>query len=187
MAKARARVAVKVVDRGWDELRKTLDALRNRKAYVKAGVLGGDKAARPGEALTNVELALIHEYGAPSRHIPERSFIRSTFDAHREEYFALLRQLLQAVYANKLTVERALGLLGARMSADIKKRVTTGAEVPPPNAPSTLARKLAKTRKGSTGSVRTLIDTGRLIGSVAWAVVLPGRSGAANDDGGAHG
>ena len=117
--------------------------------------------------------ALIHEFGAPAANIPERSFIRSTFDAHREEYMALLRTLLQAVYVNKLTVERALGLLGARISSDIKKRVTTGAGIPPPNAPSTLARKLALTRRGSKGIPRTLIDTGRLIASVSWAVVVP--------------
>ena len=56
MPRTRAKVTVRNVDRGWNQLRKTAAAIRDRKAYVKAGVLAGVKEERPGEAMTNVEL-----------------------------------------------------------------------------------------------------------------------------------
>lgn len=35
-----------------------------------------------------------------------------------------------------------------------------------------LARKLSKTREGSTGEPRTLVDTGRMLGAVSWLVEM---------------
>lgn len=80
-----------------------------------------------------------------------------------------MARLLGHIVDGKVSVDKALNVLGAKYSAAVKNTVTQGEQIPPPNAPSTLARKLAKTARGSAGAVRTLIDTGRLIGSVTWS------------------
>lgn len=136
--------------------------------YVKVGVLGGAKDARQGGEIGNVELAMIHEFGSPKAGIPERSFIRSTFEMGKAGYVADFRRLLVAVVEGKMTVPRALGLMGLKISSDIKKRVTSGTGIPPPNAPSTIAAK---------GSSRPLIDTGRLVNSVSHEVVMTDKGG----------
>jgi len=126
----------------------------------------------PESGLTNVELAAIHEYGAPNANIPERSFIRATVRAKRPELIAFIKPRVKAIYQNKLTLEQALNQLGLFASTEMKKFVTTGDPIPPPLSPAYAARKAAKGT--SNGPVRTLIDTGRMIGALTWQVVLGG-------------
>jgi phage gpG-like protein len=113
-----------------------------------------------GEGLDNVALAVIHEFGVPQKRIPSRPFLRSTFDAKRDDWRRLLERMAPQVLRGKLSVEQALGLLGQRASADVKRRITTGSNFVP-NAPITIARK---------GSSRPLIDTGRLMNSISYVV-----------------
>lgn len=163
------KVAVTKRDFGWQALLKKARQLSKQKPYVKVGVLGGTQAHRPGEAITNVELAIIHEFGAPTKNIPQRSFIRVPFHNKIGEYKLLLRNLVKGTLTQKGTdLRRALGLLGQRIAADFKK---SAPGTPPPNAPSTLARKLAKTRPGSKGSPQTLVDTGRMVNSITYEVI----------------
>jgi hypothetical protein len=129
--------------------------------HVKAGVLGTGKNVRRKGEITNVEIALVHEYGSPKQGIPERSFIRRTWDAKRKDYVALVKQLLPAVIRGNMDAKRALGIVGAKASADIKNTVTQGPHIPPPLKEATIARK---------GSDRPLVDTGQLVNSVTWAV-----------------
>lgn len=175
---AGGKFVVNEVDRGWKKIRATLKALKDGDSYVKIGVLGSSKNMREGP-VSNVDLAVIHEFGAPRANIPERSFLRSTFDANRQQYIAELRQLMTKVYENKMTIARALGVMGLRMSTDVKKRITTGDGIPPPNTPDVFMRKLMKnsTRFNKTGAApRPLVDTGRLVNSISHEVVLSGAS-----------
>jgi hypothetical protein len=166
------KVAVRAVDKGWGELRKAAKAIKEGGSYVKVGVLGeGPKNERPGDTLDNVGLALIHEFGAPIAGIPERSFIRSSFEANRPAYVAALRKMVEQVYELKMAVPKGLGLIGAKMAADMKQRMVDPG-IPPPNAPSVYARKLAK--GSGKGEPKALIDTGRLRGSITWQVVVQG-------------
>lgn len=179
------RIKVEIKDTKTN--RKWLAELRKAAgggAFVKVGLLGGSKDRRPGEPLTNVEIGVVHEFGAPSQRIPERSFIRRAFDRNLPDYDVLLEKFARAIYDGKMPIERALGLIGAKVSADVKNTVTRGPPIPPPNAPYTLKIKEAKRREGSAGPVRTLIDTGRMIGSIAWQVFLGKRKG---DSGGGEG
>lgn len=199
-----ARFSAERIDKGLERIRKVLDSIETDKSYAKAGVMGRKAVApRPVDAdgegpLTNVQLALIHEFGAPSKGIPERSFIRAPFQKHREEYLETLRKLVKAsVYEGQITYMHALKIMGLKMATDMKKFVMSGDEVPPPNAPATLARKRAKglwklkkarqaaAKKWSAngcqgdpfadmkpqGEPRTLVDTGRMAGSITWGVV----------------
>ncbi len=156
-------------DRGWGDLKRLADKLKEAPT-VKVGYLSDRHEERKpspgekGEPPTNLKVAAWMELG--TRRAPPRPFLSSTFDAKREEYRALVEQLTRAILAGKLTPERALGLIGAKVSADVKNRVTTGAQIPPPNAPSTLARKRAK----GEGDPRTLVDTGQMVGALTWAL-----------------
>lgn len=154
-----AKLSIK--DMGWDRFAETVKAMRNA-SYVRVGVIGakGDEMHKGG--LSNSELASIHEYGSSDGRIPQRSFIRSTFDANRDQYVEQMRTMVAAIFDGKMTVDRALSTIGARIVNDIKRRITSGDGIPPPNAPSTIKRK---------GSARTLIDTGRMLAAITWEVV----------------
>ena len=150
---------------------------------MKVGLLG-EKAAKVEdehgggkEPMTNVRLAAIHEFGLPEAGIPERSFIRSTFDAKKGEYIAELRKLVRGVYEGRATVRTILNLMGFRMEWDQKNAILEGAGIPPPLAEATVK---AKERKGRWNKVaakdpsRPLIDSGRLVAAIDHAVVLEG-------------
>lgn len=140
-----------------------------KKGYVKAGVLASEKERESGE-VSNVDLALIHEFGAPAANIPERSFVRSTFTKNKQEYSALLKKLAKGLFAGKSeqTAEQILGLVGTKMAADMKNTITEG--LSPANAPDVYARKLAKGT--AAGLPKPLVDTGQLLDSITWDVVL---------------
>ena len=182
----RATIKIRDIDMGYRAIVRTLSE-EVRGSYVKAGVLGGAKDRRPGEKIGNVELAVIHEFGAPGAGIPERSFIRRSFTANLPRYQAMLVKLVHGIYEGKVRPAQALGLVGQAMKADIVRTVTQGPEIPPPNSPRWFAEKLSRGhwRKGlgKAGGVpvsgpipppRTLVDTGRMIGSVTYEVV-PGK------------
>lgn len=155
-------VEVKVDTKLWDQLRKKLP----EGAHVQVGVIGAAGAATTEGGITMIELAAIHEFGSPKAGIPERSFIRSTFDRPEvlEQLQVMAKGYARAVVADKMTWEVALGRLGAWAAAQIKgtikRKLTTGPN-PQENAPSTIARK---------GSSTPLIDTGRLINAITWLV-----------------
>jgi hypothetical protein len=156
------RFSIRETDRGWQEITRILETLKQRKSFVKAGVLG---SAAPRDGISNVDLAMIHEFGAPKAGIPERSFIRSAFDRGRSGYIELLAKFIRRVYERRMTIEQALGLAGLQMATDMKKGVTAGAGIPPPNKEATIKAK---------GSSRPLVDTGRLVDSISWEVKLEG-------------
>lgn len=152
-----------VDDSEWQELKERLRVTMTRDAHVKVGVMqskGGGASA--GAGLTMVDLATIHEFGAPAAGIPERSFIRRTFAEKHEALAAMTKRLAAAVVTKKMPVDRALGLLGAWGAAEVKRTITSGPGVPPPLSPVTIARK---------GSTRPLVDTGRLVGAITWQVI----------------
>lgn len=132
----RGIVNTRQIDRGWDALK---GVMRNAKAadhYAKVGVLGdSEKAARRGDAISNVDLALIQEFGTAT--IPARSFIRATFEAKKHVLVELMRGLAPEVYAGRMTVDRLLGLAGAKLAAEMKNRMREG--IAPPLRPATVA------------------------------------------------
>ncbi len=160
------------IDHGWKALTKALEQLRHGDAYVKAGMIG-EKAAKVeeeheqsdgAEPLTNVQLLAIHEFGAPSVGIPERSVVRSTFDKNRAAYVEQLRALVKGVYTGKTTVRRILGLMGLKMSWDQKNAILEGAGIPPPLSDATIAAKERKGRWNKAAAkdpARPLVDFSR--------------------------
>lgn len=158
--------SVKMDDRAWRELRRRIE--RMGEGRVKVGVLaskGGDAPHAAGSPITLVELAAIHEFGSPSRGIPERSFIRKTFDLRRDVFNRVVEKLARGVLDGTVDYHKALEVLGAWGAAQVRDRITKGAGVPPPLKDATITRK---------GSSRPLVVTGRLLQSITYEVVFGG-------------
>ena len=161
-------------DKGWKRLQELSKRLAADDVHVRVGVLDDGRAGSDErDGITNGALAVMMEFG--TRNAPARSWIGRTFDQKRAEVQADMQRLLGHLVDGKITIDKALNVLGAKYSAEVKNTVTQGEQIPPPNAPSTLARKMAKTRAGAANVVRTLIDTGRMIGAVTWATFGSGK------------
>ncbi len=150
-------------DHGWDELAHRI-AMLERGAYVKVGVLGAEASAQHKNSdLTVAELAAVHEFGAEitlkngkTIKIAERSFIRGAMDAFGVHLQRRASMIGRGVLLGALDERQGLELLGQEAVGMIKTRITQ--HIPPPNAPSTIARK---------GSDVPLVDSSQLIGSIS--------------------
>ncbi len=136
----------------WDKLLAKAHELD--KLHVRVGVLsskGGD--VKDGE-FTLCELAAVHELGTEDGHIPARAPIQTTFYLRRkQELIELQGKLAKQIVTGGMDPKRAMGILGSWGANAIKRTITEGEGLPPPNAPSTIAAK---------GSSRPLVDTGQL-------------------------
>ncbi len=171
-------------DNGWRDF-----FLRVRElggdAYVKVGVLGNSSrgSVRPkGSSLTVAEYAMVNEFGSGDGRIPPRPAFRMTYDRMQEELAADARVLIMRVLFGVMEIDDALGVLGAKLGAEIRKTITAGDQVPPPNADSTKRRKQAK--GNSRWGVRTLVDVGREVAAISWAIVRRNQEGKAHYVGG---
>jgi len=87
--------------------------------------------------------------------IPERSFLRATFDQKTDNIAKTAKKLQNQVIAGKLDTKKALETLGLYIKGLIQRRISSG--IPPPLKPATIKRK---------GSSKPLIDTGQLRASI---------------------
>jgi phage gpG-like protein len=129
---------------------------------VRVGVLSDSpKKDKDGEetGISLVEVAAVHEFGAPSANVPQRSFIRATADAQAGEIQRLEEVLGAQMIDGILTEDKALGLLGSKVAAMMQARITSN--IPPPLKAETVDRK---------GSSVALVDTGQLKASITFAV-----------------
>ena len=92
--------------------------------------------------------------------IPERSFIRSTFDELEKAWSDYALNLVKKLIAGKMTAEELTNKVGARMQRDIQRTIRNLSY--PPNSPITVNNKK---------SSNPLIDTGKLRQSVTYKVV----------------
>lgn len=159
------------VNRAWKSAIKhpALKRVRRADAHVRVGVLSN--GAHGGDGISVVELAAIHEFGAPAAGIPERSFIRRTFNDRQSDLERVIGNLARKVVADELTMEQALNQLGALSVAWIRNTVTEH-RVDPKSTAETDARKNARAGKPAGSPTTTLVDTGRMIGALTWAVEL---------------
>lgn len=133
------------------------------RAEVRAGVVGPKaQEIHQGTDLTNAEVGLIHELGAPSINLPERSFVRKTLrdPAFRAEFEALQARCVTAVLLGKMDRDRALGLLGAFAAGKIQRTIVDD-HVRPELKPATVEAK---------GSDRVLVDSGQLVGAIGFEI-----------------
>jgi phage gpG-like protein len=129
------------------------------KHRVRVGILADAPKAsdQPGAHASLLEVAAIHEFGAPQAGIPQRSFVRATVDNKRSEIEAAQATLAKQIVEGKIDGETAMERLGAKVEGLMKGAISAG--IAPPNAPSTIARK---------GSSKPLVDTGQLKSAITY-------------------
>lgn len=149
-------LSTRIVDRGAAKLRATIKQLSSQPS-VKVGVVGA-KADEDHGGIPMGELAAVHEYGSPKQNIPERSFIRSTMDAHKAEVAGLLGKGLGNLLDGHTTASLVLYDLGGKMAAEVRGRIESG---------------LSPALK--TPTHKPLDDTGALKEAIGFEVAVDGR------------
>ena len=156
---SRTRGGVTDTDRGYADLRATLAKLAADKPRVVVGIRGQAGAQSyqgdDGKAISLVEVGAVHEFGSQDGRIPERSYLRSTFDARRTDYERGLRAGLGRVVDGSSDIDTEFGRLGLVVAGDVQQTIATLTD--PPLAEYTIRKK---------GSSKPLIDTGRLKQSI---------------------
>lgn len=172
MAKSLVSAYVKSIshiDKGWARIKKELSLADN--SYVKVGlpengeVSPGARKGSGRESFADMsELVLVgvaNEFG--TIRIPERSFMRSTFDEEKESINKKGEVFYRRIIDLQETAESALNKLGIWFVSKVKRKITTLNT--PPNAPSTIRRK---------DSSNPLIDTGQMRASIQYKVFMRG-------------
>lgn len=157
-----------VIDRdlGMSQIIKNMRQFGTRGLFI--GIQGGEAGALDPDhgEITNVELGVIHEFGAPGAGIPERSFLRSTFDAKINEWGRLAGKLAKKIYSKTPQKPgRLLGLLGEKAVADVQNKIRQGIE-PPIQEPTIRARE----RQFGKRSTTPLLASNQLLNSITWKI-----------------
>lgn len=162
---------VKDVDRGWKRIEAAINELEGLEVVV--GIQSDE--AGPETGFNMAALAATHEFGTDragkSRkvRIPERSFLRSTFDEKRAEIEHAAQRTIALILDGRHTVQGGLGRFGQFVQLQIKAKVRSN--IGPPNAISTIQRKIrGKKARARALANKTLIDTGRMLGSITYAI-----------------
>jgi hypothetical protein len=152
---------VKVVDRdrGYVGMRQRLRLLKG--SYTKVGIQAG---SRETDGVTDlVTVAASNEFG--TTRIPERSFLRSTFEEERGRLAEITAAEADAVLAGTKDIDVSLSLIGLYFTGRVQAKIHS--HPPPPNDPKTIERK------GSSG---TLVDSGQMVQSIRYVNYIPGRA-----------
>jgi hypothetical protein len=139
-------------DLGYRRLVRDLRKMPDLRVVV--GIRQDAGLSEDGESLAAI--ATYNEFGLG---VPERSFMRSTFDERKTAYDDIGQRELGRVVDGKQDVRQALGRLGLVVTGDVQAKIVDLRE--PPNAPLTIALK---------GSSNPLIDTGRMRQSIGHEV-----------------
>ena len=154
-------MSVKDIDRGYKKLFEMAEKMA-RAPYVKVGIVGDSAQEKDEDTGTTVaEYASYNEFGTET--IPERSFIRATVDERRNRIFGKAFTLQNDILTGKLSLERALDILGLLVVGNIQNKIQKLRN--PKNEDSTIRQK---------GSSNPLIDEGRMRQSVTYEKVLGG-------------
>ncbi|MBM7696634.1 hypothetical protein JOD44_001751 [Salimicrobium jeotgali] len=147
---------VSIVQDNFPKLQRAIEDMSKYELHV--GIFGEDDSG--GDSY--VMIANVHEFGFKRLNIPERSFMRSTFDEKESEWVKFMEDRMNRVFAFKMSVEQMYEQLGAKIVSDIQDKIR--AIDSPPNAASTIKQK---------GSSNPLIDKGAaggLLSRITWKV-----------------
>lgn len=118
---------------------------------VKVGLPKGSNAYPDGTSV--IMVGTVHEFGSPSRGIPQRSFLRSTVTENRRQYKNLFKSIANKIVDGKLSIGKGLGLVGLQVQTDVREKIT---DIDSPQL---------KTREGNP-----LVDTGHLRQSITYEI-----------------
>jgi hypothetical protein len=138
-------------DMGFKRIKREL---ANARSVV--AVVGIQEGSKNPEGTSIAEYGAYNEYGTSK--IPERSFMRSTFDEDLHKLRLAMAQQWAQVNRGK-TVFHALSTVGLMHETAIKEKIRNLKN--PPNSPRTIAYK---------GSDNPLIDGGHMVNSIRYIV-----------------
>lgn len=138
------------------------------KSQVLVGVPREDTTRKSNEKkgpMNNATLAYIHDKGSPAANIPARPFMVPGIKAVQPRVAQVLKTGAQAVLQGAPSgMPNALHKAGLIAQASIRGKINEG--IPPPLAPSTLAARRRRGRKGE----KPLVDTGQLRNSINYVI-----------------
>lgn len=133
---------------------KKLEALNKRMKGNNQVLAGLPKGSNDYPDGTNVIMVgAVHEFGSPSRNVPQRSFLRSTLKENRKKYKTFIKNLVKQIVNGKIDKDKMLDILGLKLQSDIRNKITD-IKTPP-----------LKNREGNP-----LIDTGHLRQSITYEI-----------------
>lgn len=147
---------IKVIDHGFDKYKKAIEELHSKQIQIGMFAKVGDKV------LTK---AIVNEFGTTQAGknnnvtIPERSFIRSTYNREYKKVGKRFDQIFVSISKGNYNIIPRLKLIGLEQERETKKTITDMRT--PKNAESTIAKK---------GSSHPLIDTGEMRSKISHEV-----------------
>lgn len=141
------------------------------ESYLKVGF---PKAVQYDNGATVPEVAYWNEYGTTKEKgpIPARPFLRPAIYSNIRTYRVMMKMLMKAFLAGKITMQQHWGILGQMVVKNIRDQIDNTRT--PPNALSTTIKKVSKTKgKHKIGPLYShpLIDTGKMRQAVSYAIV----------------
>jgi len=151
---AKAVVKTTFVDRGWDRIKRELRVADG--SFTKIGYPQNANPA-PGESTMSeiIEIAAVHEFGAPNRNIPIRAHVRPSFDENIAGLKRIVKNTYNKIVDGKINTKVALGIIGEFGVSKLQGKIRKGPFTP--LSPYTIAKKK---------SSKPLIDTAQMIQSV---------------------
>lgn len=113
---------VDIIMSDFNKLKKTCDELSNKKILV--GIVGNVNSEV-------IEIAHMHEYGTGK--MPERSFIRASFDTDKEKIDSIIKTSIDKVLSKKIDAEAAMNATGAQLAQLIQNFIDTNKVTPKSN------------------------------------------------------
>lgn len=138
-------------DNNVPDLLKRIERLSNKAMQI--GIFGSED----GEAIL---YASVHEFGAPSINVPERSFLRKTFDEQLDNMGRVMDNFIMKYIDGDIDFDTCMDAIGEYLVGLVRKTIVD-MDSPP-------LKQATIDRKGSSG---VLVDTGRLIDSITYKVV----------------
>ena len=132
------------------ELEKLAKSLKGPN-LVKVGLPKGSNDYPDGTSV--IMVGTVHEFGSPSKNIPQRSFLRSTVESNKRPYKDMFKKLSIRIIKDQITKKEALGLIGLQVQTDVREKIT---DIKEPEL---------KHREGNP-----LVDTGHLRQSIIFEV-----------------
>lgn len=156
---------VKTAVRGQLNVKNLMEMMKKHKnAYVTVGVHQDAGRYTEGSNPPEVaQVALWNEFG--TENMPERSFFRSALSESESKINSWREEMIVQILEGKMDIKKALESIGFRVQVLIQNKIKSNV---PPKLASSTAR--GKTRDGVAPV--TLIDTGLMLRSVTYRVVL---------------
>lgn len=119
----------------FERLKKACQDMSGKKIYV--GIIGGGEAAK---------IAHIHEYGDGK--MPERSFLRASFDADQAQLGSIVSGQVRKVLDGQTSADAAANAIGAQAAQLVQNFIDSNRVTPP----SDFSRKTQHTTLYETGT-----------------------------------